>query len=624
MLQTCAGTCCRGGTHNPKITVWFRAGAMMPTDVTPPESSDPKPRTTAFSAFEAFSRWLEVIRKVTVSVAVTIGVGLVVVLVFREIWKDGIVIEPVIVQLPDLKGAPTSDLASQQIAKHIDHIQKAGVSEWRKLYVDQGSNPIDLQVPGAPLTLRASVRELAALFGVTRPTIRASVAVRREPAGYLASVSMAGEMGARTTCEAADTPGGIDEILECIALSAIGFIDPKVAASYVFATEQRACGNLDAAVPADVTGVAREEWRIKNRRERCSFAKTQMLIAAILERGRPEDLPWVPYVFGRIHLARAAALAGIDRAQQLSELDQAIGRFGESLSRIPDSPTALAVLIDAYVRKGVSIHEASAKLPWSGERHSPLQWQLYLAESTFAEAAQKLNAIPQRRGVALDALVRRLEGHLIYRQWMLMAHRRTKSGLVSVAIGHPAELTLLADASQRYASAAAKSPASASLFTEWGNVLRASGDFGGAVEKYLRAADLNPADSTPRLNMAIAFLDRAQYGPTPADRFHVLVALGASSDYLSWASHGGPYPGLGARIGGALARSGHVEDAEAFDKCLNPPSTAVTIARPPPEPDVARWKLAAELKHCVDRAIEQINNRIIAADRVPVAPAKVR
>lgn len=578
---------------------------------------------TAFSAFEAFSRWLEVVRKVTISAAVVGGVCLVVVLVFREVWwKEGIVIEPVIVQLPDLKGAPTSELASQQIAKHIDFIQKAGVSEWRKLYVDQSSNPIDLQVPGAPLTLRASLRELAAMFGVTRPTIRASVVVRREPAGYVASVHMAGEMGARATCEAADTPSGIDEILECVALSAIGFIDPKVVASYVFHTEERTCNNLDIAQPPDATGVTREERRIKNRRDRCSFEKTQIVIARILERGRSEDLPWVPYVFGRIHLARAAALAGVDRAQQLSELDQAIGRFGESLGHMPDSPTALAVLIDAYVRKGVSIHEATTNMPWSDERSSPLQWQLYLAEATFAEAVEKLNAIPQRRGEALDALVRRLEGHLIYRQWMLMAHRRTKSGLLSVAIGHPAELALLADANHRYTSAAAKTPTSASLFVEWGNVLRASGDFAGAAEKYLRAADLNPADSSPRLNLAIAFLDRVQYGPMPADRFHLLVALGAASDYLSWTSSGGPYPSFSPRIARALARSGHAEDAEAFEKCLKP--TAVVVAGPPPDPDIARWKAAAELKYCIDRAIEQINNRIIAADRAPIAPAKVR
>lgn len=567
---------------------------------------------------------MELIRKVTLSLAVTIGVILVVVLIVREVWKDGIIIEPVIVQLPEVKGAPTSELASQQIAKHIDFIQKSGVSEWRRLYVDQSSNPIDLQVPGAPLTLRASVRELAAMFGVVRPTIRTSVVVRREPAGYVASVNMAGEMGARASCERPDTPGAIDEILECVALTAIGFIDPKVAASHVFASEQRTCNNLDMALPTNASAVLREERRIKNRRDRCAFERTQALIARILEQGRPEDLPWVPYVFGRIHLARAAALAGIDRAQQLSELDQAIGRFAESLARMPDSPTALAVLIDAYVRKGVSIHEGTIGLPWSDERTSALQWQLYLAESTFAEAAQKLNAIPLRRGEALNALVRRLQGHLIYRQWMLQAHRRTKSGLVTVAVGQPAELALLADAAQRYASAVAAGAAPALLFLEWGNVLRASGDFTGAVDKYRRAADLNPADSTPRLNMAVAFIDRVSYGPVPADTLHLLVALGATSDYLSWTSGGGPYPSLIPRLERAFARSGHADDAPAFTGCLKPSAIIVASSTPAEDPEIARWKAAAELKYCVDRAIERINNRIIVADRAPVAPAKVR
>ena len=578
---------------------------------------------SAFAQFEAAARWLELVRKVAVSVAVTVGVGLVAILIFREVWKDGIVIEPVIVQLPDVRGAPTSDLAAQQIAKQIDLIQRAGVSEWRKLYVDQSSNPIDLQLPGAPLSLRASVRELAGLFGTVRPTIRASVVVRAQPAGYVASISMAGQLGARATCEAADTPTALDEILECAALSAVAFIDPKVAASYVFAGEAKRCSDLDAGVSSDATTIAREQRRIKSRRERCAFARTQGLIARILERGRDEDLPWVPYVYGRIHLARAAALSGIDRAQQLSELDQAIGRFGESLGHMPDSPTALAVLIDAYVRKGVSIHEGTIGLPWSENRASPLQWQLYLAKSTFAEAVSKLNAIPQRRSETLDALVRQLEGYLIYRQWMLIAHRRSHSGNVSVAIGHPEEIAMLADAARRYATAAAKGGAPALLFIEWGNVLRASGDFGGAAEKYLRAADLDPADSTPRLNMAVAFLDRVEYGPTPGDRLHLLIALGAASDYLSWTSDGGPYPSFSHKIAQALGHSSHADDAEAFTDCLaSPPAAAGAAAEDPA--DVERWKAAAELKYCIDRAIERINGRIIAADRAPVGPAKVR
>ena len=65
--------------------------------------------------------------------------------------------------------------------------------------------------------------------------------------------------------------------------------------------------------PTEASSVLREERRIKNRRDRCAFEKTQALIAKMLERGGPDDLPWVSYVFGRVHLARAAALADIDR-----------------------------------------------------------------------------------------------------------------------------------------------------------------------------------------------------------------------------------------------------------------------------------------------------------------------
>jgi tetratricopeptide (TPR) repeat protein len=216
--------------------------------------------------------------------------------------------------------------------------------------------------------------------------------------------------------------------------------------------------------------------------------------------------------------------------------------------------------------------------------------------------------------------VRRLEGQLIYRLWMLQAHRRTHSGDVSVAIGQPTELAMLNDAAGRYASAAAQGPQSAGLFIEWGNVMRAIGDFEGAVEKYLRAADLSPGDSGPRLNIAIAYLDRVEHQPSQATPLQELVALGASSDYLAWSSGDGPYPGLSDRIGQALARSGHPEDAVSFKKCL----TTVAAPGAPPNPDVDRWKAAAALKVCVDQAIEQVNGRIVAAPRTSAAVPKVR
>ncbi|MFO1158345.1 MAG: hypothetical protein U1E60_05870 [Reyranellaceae bacterium] len=592
-----------------------------PADVPPPPTSPSKPPQTAFSIMETVSRWLEQIRKFTVSVAVVFGVTVVAILVVREVTKEGMIVEPVVVQLPDIKSAPTADLAAQQIAAALNRIQSAGVVEWQRLYIDQSTNPIDLQVPGAPLTLRASIREVAALFGVTRPTIRASLALRRQPAGYLGSVSLVGQPGARMTCEAADTLSGIDEVLECLALSVMTLRDPKVAALYVFRAEEKACNNLDTAQAPDATTIAHEERRIQNRRERCSFARTQALIARTLEGGQAEDLPWVPYVFGLVHLARAAALAGIDRSQQLGELDQAIGRFSDTLGRMPDSPTALAILIDAYIRKGVSIHETTAGLPWTEDRASTLQWQLYLAESTFAQAVEKLREMPQRRDRALDALVRRLEGHLIYRQWMLMAHRRTRSTMVTLAVGQPAEMEMLTDAAKRYDTAATNGPQSAGMFVEWGNVLRAKGEFDGAVEKYLRAADLTPGDSGPRLNIAVSYLDRVVYGPRPAVRLHLLVALGAASDYLSWASDGGPYPTFISRIERAVAKSERPEDVDEFKTCMTNGLGSVGTSG---EPEVEHWKAAATVKACIDKAIDQVNSRVVAAPRASVAPAKVR
>ena len=586
-----------------------------------PAGTPGKAPTVAFAAVEALSRCLEQIRKVTVSVAVIVGVAIVAILVIREVSKEGMVVDPVIVQLPDLRTAPTPDLAAQQIAASLNLIQSAGVAEWQRLYVDQSTNPIDLQVPGAPLTLRASIREVAALFGFTRPTIRASLAVRREPAGFVGSVSLVGEHGARATCEAANVPSGVDEVLECLALGVMTLRDPKVAALHVFRTEEKACNDLDAAPAPDASDAAREERRIRNRRERCGFERTQALIARTLESGREADLPWVPYVFGMVHLSRAAALAGIDRAQQLGELDQAIGRFSDTLGRMPSSPTALAVLIDAYIRKGVSIHETTPGMAWTDDRESSLQWQLHLAESTFAQAVEKLRQMPRRRDRSLDALVRRLEGHLIYRQWLLAAHRRTQLPLATVAIGQPAELEMLTDAASRYAAAVANGPQSAGLLVEWGDVLRGMGEFDGAVDRYLRAADLSPGDAAPRLRIAVAYLDRVGHGPVPAVPIHLLVALGASSAYLSWASRGDPDPTFIGRVVRALDRSGHGEDATVFKTCLE---EALDPAGASDARGEKRWKLTAALKLCIDKAIEQVNGRVVAAPRASVAPARVR
>jgi hypothetical protein len=586
----------------------------MPTDSKPPTLSQ-----DAFASAQSFANWLDIIRRVTISLAVIVGIGVVAILVVREVFREGIIIDPVIVQLseksaltPDLarqKSAPAPDLATQQITRYIDDIQRSGVSEWRKLYVDQSTSPIDLQVPGAPLTLKTSIREIASLFGVRQPTVRISIVIRRNPAGYVAWITVVGRPEARSTCEADDTPAGIDEILRCVALRAVGHIDPKVAAVYAFKREEQNCGKLDPAWAEDDYRI-REKQRIKSRRERCSFSETQGLTAKMLENGDSDDMPWVFYVIGRIHLARAAALADIDRDQQLGELDQALGRFAASKEGMPTSPTALTMLLDTYLLKGVSLQESIKSAAWSGDNELRKKWRFQLAEWALESAEQELKVLPRHRSQALRVLVRRFEGKLIYLRWMLKTQQRTGLTDAFTAISEPDELELRV-AAAHYAWAAANGPLSAELLIEWGNVLHSISKFDEAAEKFALAADFNSSDPKLRRNIAIAYLDGVYHKPnanTPL--LQLLIALGASANYLGWSSNEDPSSDFIDRIKRALTQSGHPEDVDSFSKCVEPSPTAPDTSA---GSGIERQQAIATLKVCVDQAIDQINSHNINA-----------
>jgi len=560
---------------------------------------------------ETLSKWLELLRKTFISFAVVIGIAVATLLIFREVCEEGIIIDPVIVQLNDFKEVLTPELAALHIARHIGEIQRSGLQEWSKLYVDQSPNSIDLQIPGAPFSLRTGMREVAALLGIKRQTIRASVVNRRISPALSATVNVVGDAAAQASCEDYADANGLDRILECIALNAITFIDPKVAASYVFDSEVKNCNNLDADQAASPTAIAKEYRRVLNRRDRCGFPRTQALIAKVLERGRAEDLPWVPYVYGKVHLARATALATIDRAQQLGELDQAIGRFADTNGQLPNSTSAIAILFEAHVKKGIAIHEATTGLKWSDDPASPLQWQFYLAQSTFGDAILQLRKLPTRRSQELDTLIQRLEGALYYRQWMIKAHQRTKSPVIVIAVGHPDEVALLELAEARYAAAARYSKTT-SLFMDWGNALRALGRFDEAAKAYLRAADLSPDWYAPRLNLAFAYLDKVEYGIVPAESLHALIALGASSSYFAWVSGGDPFPNFLSKIERALMRTGVADDLDKFKSC-----------KPSPQGNSTDEKMAyvAAAKLCVDQVIAQISERVMDQPRAPVTAA---
>jgi len=574
----------------------------------PDDSTVPTPARGAFSKVQSFAKWLELIRSVTVSMFIVLSIGVVAIVVVREVFREGIIIDPIIVQPPDSKNAPTPELAAHEIARNIEIVQRAGVGEWRRLYVDQSTSPIDLQVPGAPFTLKASINQIAAVFGVRQPTLRISIVIRRDTASFIAAVSVVGRPESRSSCRADDTPAGVSQMLQCIALRAVGHIDPKVAAVYAFKAEEEQCGNIEAAL-TEANDTIREKQRIRSWRERCSFSDTQRLIAKMLESGDPDEMPWVSYVFGRIHLARAAALAGIDRDQQLAELDQAINRFEASKTGLPASPTALTLLIDTKIRKGVALEESTKSTVWRDD--SDRLWRLKLAEWTYNEAQQELNDLSPSQNQAFRVLVRRLEGKLIYLRWMLKNQHKGGAASAWAAIGGPEERDLRTAAAY-YAWVAANGPLSGDLLVEWGNVLYAIGEFDEAANKFAQAADFSPHDTTTLLNIATAYLDGVDNKPDP-DRplLQLLIALGASANYLGWSSNEEPSSDFIDRIKRALTHSGHPEDAASFGRCVE--------TKPPADMSFGstgeHWQAIAGLRVCVGRAIDQINRHNIDAYR---------
>ena len=551
--------------------------------------------------FDRVANWFDGVRKVLLALGASVIVVVVVAAVVRELSAGGLAIDPVVVKASATPDVPTPELAAQQIARHLDQIQRAGVKEWRRVNVDDGVSTVDLQIPGAPLSLRTAARELVALFGLAPVTLRSALMRRNDQGAYSAVMSLAGDHGSTAKCPG-EAAGGItedtlDNIYECIALNAIAAIDPKTAAAYVFQLERAQCKGLDTGVAPGVPDLQRAEQRINNRRERCSFRRTQNLIAKIMAGGNKADLRWVPYIYGQVHLARADALS--DLQQQLSELDQAIGRFQDSQRLTHNAPTAIAVLMNAILTKGIKIHQTTPALGWDDDPQSLLQTRLRMAEDTLTEAANQLKQLQAPRTMSVDALVNRLEGLLIYRQWLIAAHRRTKSGDVTVALGVPAEIDKLKVADKKFEAAQAKVPASADDQMNWGNINRALGEWDDAIARYRAAADLDPSISGPALNITVTYLDRFER-TTPVDKVRLMVALGSLSDYLAWISDGGPYDGLQSRVRQVLTGVGH---GTVYDECLNR-----TLSVPgSSDPKIDRWKAAAAFKFCVDEEINRIS-----------------
>jgi hypothetical protein len=295
------------------------------------------------SSWSALGDWTKttwgILTKFSIVIFALFTAGVVIREVVRECHYDGISLEKVIVKGPTVEGTPTVEMATQQIVTYVDKIQQTGAREWRQHDLAEGDQSnYSIQIPGSSLNVDSIVRELAGLFPHRRRDLRISITPNPSRKGhYIGAIAVShGGSTIHSTCQTDDSQD-LGKMFECLAVNAMTIIDPLFAASYVLSAEEEKCSEfrpeeviqmLDPVVSErELIEILGEEQQFLALRNYCGFDHTRALVSTIIKRGTPDDQQWVPYIYGRLHLARAAAIAKVDREAEWYEYDRANDRF---------------------------------------------------------------------------------------------------------------------------------------------------------------------------------------------------------------------------------------------------------------------------------------------------------
>ena len=159
----------------------------------------------------------------------------------------------------------------------------------------------------------------------------------------------------------------------------------------------------------------REEHRINNRRERCSFPRRRT-IAKMMSSTNKSDLGWLPFL-ARSTWRAPMALVDVGLQQQLSEIDQAIGRFPIRSVRCRICRRPSPVLMKAFLGQGHhhppddAVHEmcrrsrlAAAEAPEHRRHDLRRSGRAAAAASEGTQSQPRCPGEPSRRDADLSAM----------------------------------------------------------------------------------------------------------------------------------------------------------------------------------------------------------------------------
>ena len=556
---------------------------------------------------------------VVVSAALVVGV----VEIVRVCMSETVVLEPVIVKGRGGDGGPTVEMATQQIATYVDKIQRTGAREWRPPSFIDTEQALSIQIPGSSLSVDSVVREIVEFLPHRRRVVKVSITANPNGTGHVAAVAISGGRSPKhKTCDANQEPEALDKMFECVAVEAMRVHRPPVRRVLSLSVEEKQCRDFKPAA-ASTNPVDDMKQRLVDLREHCSFTQTRSAVGTIIYRGRKDDQPWVSYIYGKLHLARAAALAKVDLEAQWYEYERAIRRFRE-FPREDQPASVKAILMDVYLENGVAIQRSVTSLNWkthgdvmsyrlakaakilreASEEFAPAVDPLHKRAEIVPRGAEAPWSVERGRSDRSAAQESHMQGLIMYQRWMVATRPRYDGAEFGFAEGN-LETASLSDAHRHFDTASKQARQSFEFYIQWGNTLRALKRFDEAVAKYRRAGDIAPTSYVPLLNIAVTLLENAVREPTTSKLFD---ALRHTSSYLTWASDGGPFtavPTLPDRIADVLRASGDGTLAEDFAYCR----WALSVHEA--DQEVQDMSHTAALKHCVDQARDSLAKQVV-------------
>jgi hypothetical protein len=424
------------------------------------------------------------IAKLGVALAV---LGFIAVEVWHECSDDGVVLEPVVINVPTTEGAPTKEMAAQQITSLLGEMAHTGAHEWKQFQLDQEAPEVAIQLPGSSISLDAVVRAIASLFPNRRRILQVSITPGEGAKRYVAAITTTvGQATTSATCEAIDPPPNgslLSPMFECLALEAMKAINILFGATHLLAAERQDCklakvASVDGSTPP-ATQLTVVQASVQSLRDHCAFLQTRTLVAAMVKRGRQDELPWVPYIYAQVHLARGDALAVSSYEGRIYEQERAISRFQDVSQGNRISASALAIEMSARIDEAVTIHERATRAGKDGEQKRRMRAEKILGDVDHdlqrsgggrgfarvgrafpgvSDNSQKstLDAQPTCEPTGgppvdhnnLNSLVFALEGLVKYRQYLLKKDESPQvvgqESLLSQAVANSATLTGLA------------------------------------------------------------------------------------------------------------------------------------------------------------------------------------